>query len=346
MLPEYALQYLNGKPDIWIAIVRNFMNFFSTDRLFKYNKTFEGITIGEVVEEALYNRQVIVSISQNDLIDFCKLFRKSVSDCLLNDFYDPQIIPYEWLEAEEDDPLLFMDLFGLTRRLGPIRPLEEGTARDRRAQMDIEILYHIIDPKFNERKKIETIEEYKDSITRYILGEFSSFVESKELWVQKPEQSVRLNKDIITNSLSLIDNNFYKMIVSNPELLKTLNWRVFEKLLADMLETFGYEVQLMQGTKDGGIDVIAFMKNGDFGTHKYLLQAKRWTNKVDIDVVKNVMFNHDFYKASKSCLATTATFTKGAWELAELYKWQLELKDYSSIQNWLNAAYKKRSKEQ
>ena len=106
-----------------------------------------------------------------------------------------------------------------------------------------------------------------------------------------------------------------------------------------MLETFGYQIELMAGTKDGGIDIIAFMRDDHFGNHKYLVQAKRWTNKVDVDVVKNVLFNHGYYKVTKSCLATTSTFTRGAWNLAEIYKWQLELKDFNSIRNWLTKAY-------
>lgn len=177
-------------------------------------------------------------------------------------------------------------------------------------------------------------------------------ISKKEITVAKisgPKGEVEILYDIslpsqksILKPVSLIDIALYEAILNNPALLKSIHWRNFEKLLADILETFEYEIDLMQGTKDGGIDIIAFTRNGDFGGHKYLLQAKRWNNKIDVDVVKNVMFNHDFYKATKSCLATTATFTRGAWELAELYKWQLELKDYESIRQWIDKAYKKK----
>lgn len=163
----------------------------------------------------------------------------------------------------------------------------------------------------------------------------------------KEGQNLKINYNIsipriisIQNNLSIIDSDFYLNLVNHPELIKVLEWRKFEILIADLLETFGYNIELMQGTKDGGIDVIAFNKNDEFGEHKYLLQAKRWSNKVGIDVVKNVLFNHAHYKVSKSCLATTATFTKGAWNLAEMYKWQLELKDFDAIQSWLKRAWK------
>jgi len=44
-----------------------------------------------------------------------------------------------------------------------------------------------------------------------------------------------------------------------------LNWRTFEKLLGDILESFGYEIELQQGTKDGGIDLFAIKKADIFG---------------------------------------------------------------------------------
>lgn len=153
------------------------------------------------------------------------------------------------------------------------------------------------------------------------------------------------NLSFLSQGLSIIDINLYAELVKNPDLIKSMNWRTFEKLLADMLETFGYNVELMQGTKDGGIDIVAFSRNDDFGKHKYLLQAKRWSNKVGIDVVKNVLFDHDRYKVTKSCLATTATFTKGVWDLAEIYKWQLELKDFDSIKQWINKAYQNKQEK-
>lgn len=146
-------------------------------------------------------------------------------------------------------------------------------------------------------------------------------------------------KKIVT--LNEISNDLYKELLINPELLKTLNWRVFEKLLADILESFNYEIELMQGTKDGGIDIIAFKNHGVFGGEKYLLQAKRYEkNKVQVDPVRNLLFIHNDQKATKSCLATTSFFTKGAVDLANQYKWQMELKDFNDMKRWIEKAYK------
>lgn len=138
--------------------------------------------------------------------------------------------------------------------------------------------------------------------------------------------------------LELIDSALYQALISNPNLLKSLNWRVFEKLLEDILNTFGYVVELQQGTKDGGIDLIAVKKDDFLGEHRYLLQAKRYDNKVGVEPVRQLLFLHSHFRATKSCLACTATFTKGAWELAHQYRWQLELKDILGLTGWLKTA--------
>lgn len=144
--------------------------------------------------------------------------------------------------------------------------------------------------------------------------------------------------------LDPIDYALYQAIQENPELLKTLHWRAFEELLADILKTLGYEVELMCGTKDGGVDIIALANNTDFGPHKYLLQAKRYAHSVGVAPVRELMFLQNHHHASKSCLATTAEFTIGAWELAHQYPWQLELRDYQGLREWIDAAIRVKQK--
>jgi len=142
--------------------------------------------------------------------------------------------------------------------------------------------------------------------------------------------------------LDPIDLALYRALRQHPALLKTLDWRKFEELLADILETFGYEVELMQGTKDGGVDIFALRKDGDLGSHRYLVQAKRWRRKVGVEPVQRLLFQHTHHKPTKSCLATTAEFTRGAWSLADEYQWQLELRDYNGLREWIEKAIKKK----
>jgi HJR/Mrr/RecB family endonuclease len=138
--------------------------------------------------------------------------------------------------------------------------------------------------------------------------------------------------------LDIVDVALYKALVQHPELLRSLDWRTFEKLLANILESFGYEVELQRGTKDGGVDLFAVKRVDVFGAQRFLLQAKRYSNKVGVEPVRQLAFLHSHFRATKSCLATTATFTRGAWELAQQYQWQLELRDFDGLHEWIKHA--------
>jgi hypothetical protein len=139
-------------------------------------------------------------------------------------------------------------------------------------------------------------------------------------------------------SLEIIDPSLYQVLIKNPQLLHSLHWRSFERLLADILDAFGYEIELQQGSKDGGVDLFAVKKVDPFQPQRFLLQAKRWSNKVGIEPVRQLAFLHSHYRVSKACLATTATFTRGAWRLANEYRWQLELRDFNGIIDWIKSA--------
>ena len=141
---------------------------------------------------------------------------------------------------------------------------------------------------------------------------FEEILESARERPPENEDLATTNKEATSSYLSVslrqIDILLYKELQRNEELLKSLDWRVFEHLLADMLETFGYEVELMQGTKDGGVDVVAFGKSDLLGEHKYLLQAKRWKRSVGIEPVQRLLFVASQDRATKACLATTSRF--------------------------------------
>lgn len=139
--------------------------------------------------------------------------------------------------------------------------------------------------------------------------------------------------------LNHVDLALYAQLQAQPELMKSLDWRVLEKLLTDILETFGYIVDLTRPTKDGGIDIIAFGKPEPWGKHCYLLQAKRWSNRVGVEPVRELMFLQNDLHATMACLATTSAFTKGAWEIHNKYRWQLDLRDYDGLKEWVEKAF-------
>ncbi len=172
----------------------------------------------------------------------------------------------------------------------------------------------------------------------YDIGKFDNN-NRKEL-IKRINQLLIKNQNNKIHTLDIIDVNLYNSIITDPQLLGSLHWRTFEKLLANILEKFEYEIELLKGTKDGGIDIIAIKKQSPFGLNRYLIQAKQWKNKIGVEPVRSLIWAHNEYRATKSCLATTSVFTKGAWDLANKYKWQIELKDYDKILEWIKLANK------
>jgi len=136
-------------------------------------------------------------------------------------------------------------------------------------------------------------------------------------------------------SLDLVSPELIRALARHPELMRTLDWRAFEYLLSTILEKMEYEVELQRGTKDGGIDIFAIKRGGPLGSHRYLLQAKRWSAAVSVQPIRELLFLRDQHRVTKACLATTSRFTRGAWRLADEYKWVLELRDYFGLQEWV-----------
>lgn len=139
-------------------------------------------------------------------------------------------------------------------------------------------------------------------------------------------------------TLELVDPAVLKAIEKHPDLFRSLDWRTFERVLARIFDLLGYEVELQQGTKDGGVDIFAVCRNSELGTHRYLLQAKQWKNSVGVEPVREILFLQDQHKVTKACLATTSRFTRGAWELSEQFRWRLELADFEKLIEWVSLA--------
>jgi restriction system protein len=77
------------------------------------------------------------------------------------------------------------------------------------------------------------------------------------------------------------------LLGEQPELLWQVPSRKFEKLVAEILEKQGYDVDLTPASGDGGFDMYAARKDG-LGKFLYLVECKRYTppNKVGVEIVR------------------------------------------------------------
>lgn len=118
--------------------------------------------------------------------------------------------------------------------------------------------------------------------------------------------------------------------------LDELSWREFEKLMADLLETEGYEVELMRGTKDDGVDIVAKKKVGSVGLIKSVWQAKknRIDRKVGLSVVRELADTRRELGASKGVIVTTSYLTRGALDRIERDRYILGKMDRDDLSSW------------
>lgn len=119
--------------------------------------------------------------------------------------------------------------------------------------------------------------------------------------------------------------------------LDDLSWREFEKLIAALLEKDGYVVDLMQGSKDGGVDVVAVKDMGSAGYFKTLWQAKKKAqkNKVGISIVRELADTRQEFGASKGIIVTSSYLTRGALRRVDRDKYILGKVDRNDLEQWI-----------
>ena len=88
-----------------------------------------------------------------------------------------------------------------------------------------------------------------------------------------------------------------------PDDLYKISPRKFEEIIADLLSDMGMEVELTPQTRDGGKDILAYMKT-ELGKFLCLVEAKRYagTRAVDVSLVRSLFGTLVDHKATSGML--------------------------------------------
>lgn len=107
--------------------------------------------------------------------------------------------------------------------------------------------------------------------------------------------------------------------IEEGENIAAMDWKDFEHLIRQVFESEfsgeGSEVKVTQGSRDGGVDAIAFDPDPIRGG-KIVIQAKRYTNTVGVEAVRDLYGTVVNEGASKGILVTTAQFGPEARKFA------------------------------
>ena len=133
-----------------------------------------------------------------------------------------------------------------------------------------------------------------------------------------------------------VSEELAKAVAIDPKVLYEVTSRGFEELLADVFKSFDYQVELTAKTRDGGRDIIAIGNMHDVRS-KLLIECKRYApeQKVDVVHVRALFGVKHIEHATKALLATTSSFTEPAREIEKQNIYELELKDYDAVLQWV-----------
>lgn len=99
-----------------------------------------------------------------------------------------------------------------------------------------------------------------------------------------------------------------------------MGWEEFEHLIREIFQAelsgAGAEVKITQASRDGGVDAVAFDPDPIRGG-KIVIQAKRYTNTVDVSAVRDLYGTVMSEGASKGILVTTSSFGPDAYTFAK-----------------------------
>ncbi|MBI4672868.1 MAG: restriction endonuclease [Chloroflexi bacterium] len=146
-----------------------------------------------------------------------------------------------------------------------------------------------------------------------------------------PREMFEVRLPLVVSPPSLI-----QQIASQNEDLYRLMPEDFERLVAELLNRDGWEVELTARTKDDNIDVFAFHRVGGIPL-SMLVQCKRYAveRKIGIDIVRSVIYTADKYRTNLAMIATSSSFTTGAIEeKLQFQPWRLDLRDHNAIIAW------------
>jgi hypothetical protein len=130
-------------------------------------------------------------------------------------------------------------------------------------------------------------------------------------------------------------------IQRHPRELYQIRPRQFEELIAEVLSSFGWQVELTPVSKDGGYDIYAISNDKIAGvTSSWIIECKKYgrENKIGVDIVRSLYGIRNTMQIAGAMLATTTHFTRDAIKFRneKASRYDLHLKDYESVLEWIN----------
>jgi HJR/Mrr/RecB family endonuclease len=125
-------------------------------------------------------------------------------------------------------------------------------------------------------------------------------------------------------------------LVRHPDYLHTMHPRVFERLIAELFASRGWDVELTARTRDGGYDILGIRHNQPT-SQRIPVEAKRFSpdRPVGVALVRALYGVRTVRNATQVVLATSSHVSKDAKrEFVRAIPWELDLLERERIFSW------------
>lgn len=173
----------------------------------------------------------------------------------------------------------------------------------------------------------------QDILSQSIASTLRDFLPNPDTTSLKPDANLIIP---VKQTITVVNNRLASMFLDDPELLRKIDPFLFEHLVAELFEAEGYQIALTPPRADGGKDI--YVSKMDTFTHtKFLVECKRYNppTKVDVKIVRQLYGVVQQERASGGIIVTTSYFTQPAKEFADTVPYQLFLRDFNYLSQWI-----------
>lgn len=144
----------------------------------------------------------------------------------------------------------------------------------------------------------------------------------------------------LVESVHKVSEEYLAWLTAHPRALDRIAWQAFEELVAEIMASEGFQVDITARCRSRSADIIA-IRTDAFGVEtKYLIECKRYvgSNRIGLETVNAVLGAKTRARADHAMLVTTSSFTRDVEKLrAEFRELRLHLRDGARVREWLGA---------
>ena len=144
---------------------------------------------------------------------------------------------------------------------------------------------------------------------------------------------------LVQGDFDALNAELYAYFDKNPDQLHRLHWRDFEKLVAELLESQGFDTELGPGTGDDGID-IRLVQRDPLGDILTLVQVKKYAKhrQVRLQAIQALHGVKAASGASRSVFVTTSDYQPCGRRFAARENVKMDLHVSDDVRRWCRDA--------